>query len=121
MTMGNGMPWTAVWYDSMNHKLKEQVIGMGDIVSTKTYSYDKCGNVVSNNVASGNFRNSEQMEYDSRNRIVKWSDNTGKMVAYGYGKRSASVRINGKKYNKTYDAWGNVRMATDPLCDIKYK
>ena len=121
VTMGNGMPWTAVWYDSMNHKLKEQVIGMGDIVSTKTYSYDKCGNVVSNNVASGNFRNSEQMEYDSRNRIVKWSDNTGKMVAYGYGKRSASVRINGKKYNKTYDAWGNVRMATDPLCDIKYK
>ena len=102
----------------MKHKLKEQTIGIGDQTVTKTYEYDKNGNVVSASVENGRFEHSGQMIYDSKNRITNWTDNSGRELGFSYGKRQSSFNFNGRRYSRTYDSWGNVLKATDPLCTI---
>ena len=116
--MGDGKPWNVTWYDAMKRKLKEQTIGIGEQTVTKTYGYDKNGNVVSASVENGRFRHSEQMKYGSMNRITSWTDNSGRKLGFSYGKRQSSFNFNGRRYSRTYDSWGNVLKATDPLCTI---
>ena len=95
--MGDGKPWNVTWYDAMKRKLKEQTIGIGEQTVTKTYGYDKNGNVVSASVENGRFRHSEQMKYGSMNRITSWTDNSGRKLGFSYGKRQSSFNFNGRR------------------------
>lgn len=117
-SMGNGSPWRMVWYDQVGRKTKEQTIGIGDVVETKSYVYDKVGNMTSAKMEKGALNFSQTMEYDSRNRVVKMSDSRGNELLMSYGPKKTTTIRNGKKYTTSYDSWGNVKGVRDPLCAV---
>ena len=71
-------------HNGMGQKLKEQTVGMGGLVATKTYSYDKCGNVVSVSV--------EERQHRQDFNIWIWQE-------------VCNHEDNGKKRTGTFDAW----------------
>lgn len=119
--MGHGMPWKVTCYDEKGRKIKEQGIGIGDVVTTKTYSFDKFGNIVSTNVANGQLVYSDSIKYDNRNRVVKQWDSFGNQKTYSYVNRTVRTNVNGRRNTTTYNAWGDVKSVQDPLCIVTNK
>ncbi len=120
LTQGTGQPWVITWYDNQEREVLMETIGAKDVRIKKTMTYDVKGQVIREQVQTGNLVTTEDYTYDGRGRILTQTSSTGQSVSYTYGNRSVSTTTNGRTYTKTYDAWGNVKSVTDPVSSITY-
>jgi RHS repeat-associated protein len=120
LTQGTGQPWVKTWYDAAGRKTLTESIGTRNLSIQAAYTYNNKGELIQSKTTQGDLTQTTQYEYDVFGRTVKESSSTGQVVNYAYGNRSVNTSIDGRNYNKTFDAWGNVKTASDPGGTVAY-
>lgn len=118
-TPSNGA-WEKTWYDICGREVLMETVGVGNISINRQTSYNSKGKLskVVNN--TGKLSISESFEYDAMGRVVSDVLSSGSKTTYSYGNRTVTTTTAGKNYTKTTDAWGNVVKSTDPISEVSY-
>lgn len=118
-TPSNGA-WEKTWYDICGREVLMETVGVGNISISRQTSYNSKGKLskVVNN--TGKLSISESFEYDAMGRVVSDVLSSGSKTTYSYGNRTVTTTTAGKNYTKTTDAWGNVVKSTDPISEVSY-
>ena len=116
----DGQPWVKVWYDECGREVQRESIGPDDIDVVSTTTYDNKSNVSATTSTLGCLTLSENFTYDNLGRVISDVHSSGRATTYSYGNRSLTAIVNGHEYAKTFDAWGNVKTATDSAATVTY-
>lgn len=120
LTQGTGEPWVKTWYDVRGREVLIETIGeKSQKIQTSTV-YNSKGLTSSKTVQTGNLTSSENYTYDAMGRLASSSNSSGQSNTYSYDNRKTTTVINGKTYEKTFDAWGGTKSSTDPVSSVKY-
>ena len=120
MEQTDGQPWHKTWYDECGREVLSESIGPDGMEISKAIAYDDYGRVTSVNNITGLLTHTETFAYDDRGRVTSDILSSGKTTTYSYGNRSVTTSENGHTFEKTFDAWGNVKTSTDPVSSVTY-
>lgn len=117
---GSSTPWVKTWYDNRGREVLIESIGPKDIVIKKQTNYNSKGQVTSVVETSGNLVTTKSYTYDNRGRVISESKNDGSSVQYQYGNRSLSIISNNRTTYQSFDACGNIKEVVDPVSSVDY-
>ncbi len=120
LVQGTGQPWVKTWYDNQGREVLVESIGEKGLNIQKTTAYNDKVQVTQKQSQTGNLTTTESFTYDGRGRVSTQSNSAGQSTSYSYGNRTVSTTTNGRTYTKTYDAWGGLKLVTDPVATITY-
>lgn len=121
-TIETGKPTVKVWYDAKGRETFSEYPCLSNVLHTVSTKYTCKGNVSTITTHEGKKLNWEKFLYDNRGRIRSHEQVIGGAAQkYTYGKRSVSVVDGGRKYDQTFDAWGNIKTSSDSLASVTYK
>jgi len=120
MKTARKQPWVKTWYDECGREVLTESEGPMSVSVSKETEYDQHGRPTLITATTGELSQTETLSYDSRGRVISDVLSSGKSTAYAYGNRSVNITENGRSYSKTFDAWGNVLTATDPVSSVSY-
>ena len=115
-----GNAWVKIWYDNQGREVLSESVGAQNIKIKHKTSYNSKGEVTRKEAQIGNLTTTENYTYDNRGRMKTVSNSAGQNTTYNYGNRQVITNSNNRSYTKNYDAWGNVKSATDPAETISY-
>lgn len=113
-------PWVKTWYDETGREVLTESIGLKGVSISEQTTYTSKGQVQGKTSTEGNRTVTESYTYDARGRIHNSQVTPGASISYAYGNRSVTTTTNGRQYTKTYDSWGNIIQATDPVSSVTY-
>ncbi len=107
-------------YDALDNELSSETKGVGGTVIKTTNTYNSKGLLTTRTHQKGSLIVTESMSYDALGRMTRHTSTSGESASYSYGNRTVTTTDNGRQYTKTYDAWGNVTSASDPVSSVSY-
>lgn len=113
-------PWSKTWYDARGRETSREGIGPDHSAIFTSQAYNNKGQLVQSTNNDCMLMRSVAYTYDALGRLSTEVHSTGEQSSYTYGNRQQTVVKNGQTYTKTFDAWGNVRTATDPIGSVSY-
>lgn len=116
----SGQPWSKTWYDSRGRETSMEGIGPDHSAVFTSQAYNTKGQLVQSADNDCMLMRNVAYTYDVLGRLSTEVHSTGEQSSYTYGNRQQTVVKNGQTYTKTFDAWGNVRTATDPIGSVSY-
>ena len=114
------VPWVKTWYDARGRKVKTESIGPKDITVCSSVSYNTKGQVSNIFDIYGSLSSTKEYTYDSRGRVLTDVLNSGRTRSYTYGQNSVTCQENGNTSTRTYNADGQVLTATDSGGSVTY-
>jgi len=112
-------PAVTSWYNSFGRLVESSYVGYSCTPYKNTYDYDGQGRLWLQKQQKGRLTITDYKSYDSRGRVVSESTNS-KRTSYAYGNRTVTATVADKSYQKTYDAWGNVKSSVDPMSRVDF-
>ncbi|MCR4915899.1 MAG: FG-GAP-like repeat-containing protein [Prevotella sp.] len=120
LTQPTAQPWVKTWYDETGREVLTESVGLKGVSISEQTTYTSKGQVQGKTSTEGNRTVTESYTYDARGRILNSQVTPGASISYAYGNRSVTTTTNGRQYTKTYDSWGNIIEATDPVSSVTY-
>lgn len=120
LVQGTGQPWVKTWYDNRGREVLMETIGAKSMKIQNTTYYTGKGQIQKKEMKTGDITTFEQYTYDGRGRVTSSTHSAGQNISYSYGNRLVTTVTNGQTDTKTYDAWKNIKSATDPLTSVSY-
>ncbi|GAB6010243.1 polymorphic toxin type 23 domain-containing protein [Dysgonomonas reticulitermitis] len=120
LTQGTGQPWVKTWYDNKGREVLVETVGEKSMNIKQATSYNAKGQATQKQSQTGSLVTTESYTYDARGRSASSSNSAGQSITYTYENRKVTTAVNGKTYEKTADAWGNIKSATDPVSSVAY-
>ena len=108
------------WFDACGREVLDSVRVLKGIPSTLITTYDSRGRVSETRNSVGQVIRRDNYTYDNWNRVTAKNTNYEGNTTYTYGNRSIQSTKNGHIYTKTFDAWGNIKSAVDPVSSVSY-
>lgn len=116
-----GQPSIETLYDACGRVCRTSSQGPNSINVSTIFTYDSKGQVTAKNTSTGNLSVRETFTYDDRGRVTSEKSTAGQNISYTYSNRDVTTTQGTRTYKKTFDAWGNIKAATDPVGSVKYK
>lgn len=127
LKQGDGEPWVKTWYDARGREVLVESVGAKDVPLSKQTTYGVNGlpaKIVTN---TGVLSFTENLEYDTRDRLIRDENERRNTTTYSYGLRSTtttkrvSSNADESDFTTNYDAWGNIASSVDPLNTVEWK
>ena len=113
-------PWKKTWYDEQGREVATESVGQDYIIVNTETTYNVRGLASRKTQTNGYLTSWENYGYDALGRLTSTAASTGSQSATTYGNRSMTTVKDGRTYARTFDAWGNVKTATDPVGSVSY-
>jgi len=117
-------PWVKTWYDETGREVLVESIGQKSVTIKNETNYNSRGLVARKAATEGNRLAMHVYSYDSRNRITVdklfAAGSNLSQTAYSYDSHTVTAVKAGRSYTSTYDSWGNLTQATDPVSSVSY-
>ena len=116
----SGGPWKKTWYDEQGREVATESVGQDHIIVNTETTYNVRGLASRKSQTNGYLTSWESYGYDALGRITSTAASTGSQSVTTYGNRSMTAVKDGRTYARTFDAWGNVKTATNPVGSVSY-
>lgn len=113
-------PWKKTWYDEQGREVATESVGEDHIIVNTETTYNVRGLASRKTQTNGYLTSWENYGYDALGRLTSTAASTGSQSATTYGNHSLTTVKDGRTYARTFDAWGNVKTATDPVGSVSY-
>lgn len=113
-------PWKKTWYDEQGREVATESVGEDHIIVNTETTYNVRGLASRKTQTNGYLTSWENYGYDALGRLTSTAASTGSQSATTYGNRSMTTVKDGRTYARTFDAWGSVKTATDPVGSVSY-
>ena len=113
-------PWKKTWYDEQGREVATESVGPDHIIVNTETTYNVRGLASRKTQTNGYLTSWENYGYDALGRLTSTAASTGSQSATTYGNRSMTTVKDGRTYARTFDAWGSVKTATDPVGSVSY-
>ena len=113
-------PWKKTWYDEQGREVGTESVGEDHIIVNTETTYNVRGLASRKTQTNGYLTSWENYGYDALGRLTSTAASTGSQSATTYGNRSMTTVKDGRTYARTFDAWGSVKTATDPVGSVSY-
>ncbi len=122
LTETTGQPWVRTWYDDVGRETFTETTGPKGMEIRAANTYNGKGQLIRTENRQGNLTMVDEFSYDAFGRVVSELIGGRKMINYTYGNRrvTSKVEVTEQTHTKTFDAWGNVKTATDPGGTVAY-
>lgn len=115
-----GLPSITTWYDHKGRKVRTESVGVAGTLQRQLWTYNSLGLLQRETQTIGNLSKFTTYTYDTFGRKTTETRPNGQVFNYTYGNRSEAVETNGQSTVRTFDAWGNLKTAEDPLSSVAY-
>lgn len=117
-----GKPSTSVIYDALGRQVGSTDQRLGSSVRKEIRQYDVNGRLERVSLPSTGLTPAgwNVYTYDDHDRVVSYTEATGKVTTTSYNGNSVTQVENGRTTTKTYDPRGNLISVTDPAGTITY-
>lgn len=115
-----GLPSITTWYDHKGRKVRTESVGVAGTLQRQLWTYNSLGLLQRETQTIGNLSKFTTYTYDTFGRKTTETRPNGQVFNYTYGNRSEAVETNGQSTVRTFDAWGNLKTAEDPLSSVTY-
>ena len=112
--------WTKTWYDATGRETSTESKGMKNVDVTTSTTYDSRGRVLRKTSTEGTLTTWEEYGYDNRDRVTSITRSTGSQTSYTYVPRKVTEVTDGRTFEKSFDAWGNVIRIDDDEHGVSY-
>jgi RHS repeat-associated protein len=120
LVQGGGQPWVKTWYDYRGREVLVETVGAKNVSVKNSKTYNNKGQLLQEESRKGSLIITGNYMYDNRGRLSFRQSSSGYIAGYSYGNRSETTTTYDRTHTKTYDAWGNIKTATDPASSVTY-
>lgn len=121
-TTNTGKPTVIEVYDALNREVRKGEKRFDGTVRNIDKLYDSYGNLQKESLPFTGSAASlwNTYAYDSYDRILSYTESSGKNTTYSYNKNNVTVVSDKVSTTKSYDAQGNLLSVTDPVGTVVY-